>query len=431
VSLPSERSGVQEPLSGRTVIVVGGGICGPAAALLLARAGAEVTVLERIRDFSRAGGGYVLAANGLAVLYGLGLREILQAKGRVVRATWTRLEGGRLLAHHAMPDWGPDLDHGLGVARFELCNAFLDAMDAEPRITVRLGAHVEGASPDGTVRFTTADGPATELRADLVIGADGVKSAVRSSGADRFGGSLQRTGLAVARIMAELRPDEVEPIEGYGETWTRFGTTIGGAAGVAGRTYMSLAAGSWRVRRALARRDLAALSRLWSRVLPAAGRAIERLSSFDDLLVNPIDKVTCRTWVDGRVVLLGDAAHAMSPHVGQGANSSLLDAAVLVDELGRAARQGESQDVALTRYEARRKPEATRVQRISWREAILSERLIAPGVRHLRNVVMLLVARRRGGGFSPADMRARSIAQEDPAEIYAVVSQIMGRRSAA
>ena len=86
---------------------------------------------------------------------------------------------------------------------------------------------------------------------------------------------------------------------------------------------------------------------------------MERVSSFDDLLVNTVRSVACRRWFSGRLVLLGDAAHAMPPNLGQGANSALVDSLVLAEELARAPSVMD----ALVGYDKRRRPLARRVQK--------------------------------------------------------------------
>jgi 2-polyprenyl-6-methoxyphenol hydroxylase-like FAD-dependent oxidoreductase len=411
-------------LSGLRVTMAGGGVAGPVAALLLARAGADIVLFERISGFGVAGGGYVLAPNGLSVLYGLGLRDALLPKGRVVRETTTLLADGTPLARHRIRDFGHGLDHGLAVPRPVLCGALQDAVRAEPRIEARYGATVTGATRDGVVRYTDAGGAGGELTADLVIGADGVRSAVRADG--RFGARLRRTPLAVIRLMAPGDPfgrDASEALRtSYGEVWTRMGTTIAGG-NASGRTYLSLAAGARPLRSALRHRDLAAVSRLWGRVLPQVGPVLDQLDRFDQLLVNEIDVVTCRRWVDGRLALIGDAAHAMPPHLGQGANSALLDAAVLAAELAAAARRGAGVDAGLARYAARRRPAVTRVQRLSSVTAFVADRMVAPGVRQARDAAMRAVSRIPGAGLSPADLRVRAVMQEDPARIYELVGE--------
>jgi 2-polyprenyl-6-methoxyphenol hydroxylase-like FAD-dependent oxidoreductase len=110
---------------------------------------------------------------------------------------------------------------------------------------------------------------------------------------------------------------------------------------------------------AVARGDLGAFSQEWRRVLPAAADLLERVSSFDDLLVNTVRSVACWRWFSGRLVLLGDAAHAMPPNLGQGANSALVDSLVLAEELARAPSVMD----ALVGYDKRRRPLARRLQK--------------------------------------------------------------------
>jgi hypothetical protein len=110
---------------------------------------------------------------------------------------------------------------------------------------------------------------------------------------------------------------------------------------------------------AVSRRDLGAFRQEWRRVLPTAADLLERVSSFDDLLVNTVSRVDCRRWFSGRLVLLGDAAHAMPPNLGQGANSALVDGVILAEELTSAA----SVENALVAYDKRRRPLARRVQK--------------------------------------------------------------------
>ena len=129
--------------------------------------------------------------------------------------------------------------------------------------------------------------------------------------------------------------------------------------------------------------DLAGYVARWSEVVPAAEVLLGALAGVDDLLVNDVGEVRTGTWVDGRTVLVGDAAHAMAPNLGQGANSALLDVAVLADELARRPDQAG----ALAAYEQARRRPVTRVQRNAELLARLGH-LRSPVGRRVRNGIV-------------------------------------------
>src|SRR5580765_7042651 len=153
------------PPAAPSVIVAGAGIGGAATALLLARRGARVTLLERVAEPRAVGAGILLQPNGLAVLYGLGLRDALAARARVGREIRLADGAGRLLAGTPVPDLGGGWDHVLVLRRSHLLTVLLDAVRAEPAIAARFSCEVTEARPDGAVTWR---GPAGEegARAD-------------------------------------------------------------------------------------------------------------------------------------------------------------------------------------------------------------------------------------------------------------------------
>ena len=217
----------------------------------------------------------------------------------------------------------------------------------------RFGCTVMSADPSGSLVVRSGPGgggpTASTLHADLVVGADGVNSAVRSTGG--FYSRLSAGSSYVRTI-----------VQGHANPWfEEFWTPLGsfGHAPLGGdTTYFWAAAQSPAVTDAVSRRDLVSFAAEWRRVLPIAGEFLAKVSSFDDLLVNTVRRVDCRRWFSGRLVLLGDAAHAMAPNLGQGANSALGDAVALAEALGPAT----SVQTALERYDHRRRPAARRVQ---------------------------------------------------------------------
>ena len=388
------------------VTVVGAGIGGLTAALLLAKAGATVTVVEQRQEPAELGAGLMLQPNGLAVLEGLGLAAGIRGRGRQLTRMAIYDQESRSLSAGEMPDFGAGLDHYVAVRRRDLHAELLGAVRLEPGICTRFGVTVTGADPAGAVRLADVSGSAPSdgsLDADLVVGADGVNSVVRTAGSFVARVSDRQT----TYVRGLVRGDEPDTIAEY---WTSFGAF--GAAPVApDLTYFYAAAYRGAAAAAVGEQDLAAFTTAWRAVLPAAGALLDRVRSFDDLLVNGVRRVRCRNWVDGRLVLLGDAAHAMAPNLGQGANSAMVDAAVLTDELGRGPL-----DQALLRYQRRRRRPVTRVQTVSDGVAGLSG-LTGRHPLLLRGATMRLMA------HSPRllERQVRSAQQEDPAVILAAV----------
>ena len=156
--------------------------------------------------------------------------------------------------------------------------------------------------------------------------------------------------------------------------------------------------------------DLSAFQAVWADAYPLASRILGGLRSFDELLVNEVRTVHCDHWHDGRLVLLGDAAHAMAPNLGQGANSALVDAAVLLDEVRRAATLEEG----LRAYEERRRPAVTKVAMMSARIGRLGD-VTQPTLRVIRNRVLMPVA-----GMLSSPKTTAVVMQESPGLLFAI-----------
>src|SRR5688572_3045895 len=358
-------------LSGLTVTICGGATGGCAAALLLARAGARVTLLERVAEPRAIGAGIAIAENGLAVLESLGLHDALAAARPVTEVRIVDAFGRTLLAPRGEPP------RAVMLRRSTLQGMLLDAVVKEPGIECRFGVEVTRASPLGEVTLRDGAGETTE-RADLVIGADGVHSRVRDGGA--FGARVRRTGLRYVRML--LSGDVATGTE----AWTPAG--LFGAFPVDGGTYAFASCGTPECSAALDARDLDAFRGAWARAYPAATRILASLTSFDELIQNEVIRVDCERWSDGRLVLLGDAAHAMAPNLGQGANSALVDAAVLQFEL----RRHDTLEKALTAYHRRRARAVKRVADASARLGALAEVThVVP--RTMRDRLLLPIAR--------------------------------------
>jgi FAD-dependent urate hydroxylase len=335
-------------------VVVGAGIGGLAASLLLSRVAARVTLVERAERPSEVGAALALQPNGMAVLDSLGLLPAVEAvSARIDRLDIRSVTGRRLLTAR-MPDLDAGLDHAIAVRRTDLHLLLLEAVAGVASVDTRFGYAAMSADPSGAVTITSTaeNGPdmgSVSLRADVIVGADGVNSAVRSTG-----GFKSRVSPGSSYVRAIVRGRASPWFEEY---WTPLGSF--GQAPLGGDiVYFWAASHVGAAADAVARRDLGAFRQEWRRVLPVAADLLEQVSSFDDLLVNTVRSVYCRRWFSGRLVLLGDAAHAMPPNLGAGANSALVDGVVLAEELATAPSVMD----ALAGYDKRRRPLARRVQ---------------------------------------------------------------------
>jgi len=324
-------------------IVIGAGPAGLATAIALDRAGCTVEVHERGAGPRRQGNGLTLWPNGLSAL-----DSIDPAAGAAVRAAGLAAPGmamwsnsGRVLYEVSGPLMDTIGGNGLAVHRADLQAALHGLL--RPGV-VRFGARCVGARTcAGRAVATFADG--SEAAADLVVGADGIRSAVRASaGLSR---RLRYGGFTVWRATIPFRLPPTPGLLSFGATG-QFGLWRLPGERVYWFASTSAAEG---VHRRGASRPPAAFAG-WHEPIPQLLAA----TPDEQLVVNDIyECAPLRSWSRGRVVLVGDAAHPSMPNMGQGTSQAFEDAAVLGDCLRAAA----SLDAALRRYQERRRQRAT------------------------------------------------------------------------
>ena len=322
-------------------VVVGGGVAGAAAALALDAAGIGVRVLEAApQDAVDAGAFLVLAGNGMRALHQLGVSP----------TAGFRLETARFLSADGVERAVSALDGHLCLRRAELV-AELRAEMLRRGLRVEHDARFAAASQDGDgVSLRLADG--REVHGDLLLGADGLNSAVRAQidpGPPRYVGQQVFYGTG-AEVPHE--PGRIEMITGSA-------VNFGYAVSPQRRTF-------WFARLAAPPLDpgepaASRRARLLAALRPDATPAADVVEAADEVLAtNARDLVPLPRWRDGRMLLLGDAAHAASPATGQGAAMALEDAVLL----GKALR-----DRDLDVYERLRRP---RMERNAARSARMS-----------------------------------------------------------
>jgi len=404
---PDGIRGGGTPDDGERVLVAGGGIAGLAAALGLARQGRPVLVLESRADFTELGAGIQLAPNAFRALDRLGAGAAVRA--RAVHIGELRfMDGttGRPVARLPLDDAYRERFGGpyAVVHRNDLYAPLLAACRAACGVRLRTGARVADYAQDGSgVSVRLAGGE--RVRGAALVGADGIRSAVRrrlvGDGRPRVSGhTIHRAVIPIARVPAELRVNAATLWAGPG--WHLVHYPIGppgdpGCEGGGGR-FLNLAA----TRDDGATEELAGVPAARAHVLarfPGIAEVPRRLLGLgrDWRTWVLCDRDPVPRWSEGRVVLVGDAAHPMLQYAAQGACQALEDAVVL-GELAAGVPSGAELAGAFTKFVAARRERTAAAQLVA-RE--LGHRLYHPsGEDAVRRNALL-------SGLTAADLRDR------------------------
>ncbi len=364
---------------GPSIAVVGAGIGGLTASLLLARSGFTVRLVEKRPHIEEEGAGLQLSPNASRVLIDAGLLPALAPDaGAPERVRMRRARDGREIAVVPLGDLA-SRRHGapyLLMHRADLSRALEEAVRREDRVTIDYGWEALARPPRGagTTLLLRRDGAADrELDATALVAADGVWGKLNASGPPRFSGFTAWRGLAPASAApAFARANEVGLWLGPQAHLVHY--PIRGA-----QTINIVAVVEDRVPH-----------EGWSRE-GEAGRLVEAFARFDGAARGLIagaadwrawslfDREPLRRWGEGPMTLLGDAAHPMLPFLAQGAAMAIEDAAILSAELAPVAKAGPAPckngvanaiAMAFSRYEEARMPRTARVQREARRNAL-------------------------------------------------------------
>ncbi|MEU8900649.1 FAD-dependent monooxygenase [Nocardia sp. NPDC048505] len=324
-------------------LVVGAGIGGLAAAVALHQRGWQVEVLERAPEITEIGAGLSIQPNGLRALDVLGLGDRLRTGGPAGPPQGIRKANGAWLIRNDTAGLTRRFGTWAIVHRAELVDILRAALPAD---ALRPGAEVRAVQPDGTVRYA---GGATA--ADLVIGADGLHSVTRRSlwphaAAPRY------LGYTTWRLLTAPHP-----LPGTAEIWGR-GERFGYIPMPDGRAYCYLMANA-PAGSDIGLDQLRARFARWHDPVPAL---LESAHPAAVLQHDTYELPNLDSYVHGQVALLGDAAHAMAPNLGQGACQALEDAVTLaaaVDALGV--------DAGLAEYDRLRRPRTQLIAQLSRR----------------------------------------------------------------
>ncbi|HET7322374.1 MAG TPA: FAD-dependent oxidoreductase [Longimicrobiaceae bacterium] len=397
--------------------VVGGGPAGMMLGFLLARAGVEVVVLEKHADFLRDFRGDTIHPSTMQVMYELGLLpQFLQRPHAELKHVEAEVGTDRIrLADFShlptrcrfvafMPQWD-FLDflkeHASRYPTFEL------RMEAEVTELVREGDRVVG------VRATTPGGP-LEVRADLVVGADGRSSIVR----ERAGLDVQDVGAPMDVLWMRISRRESDPDQSLGRL-DNGAMLILLDRGDYWQCAFVIPKGSWDEVR---ERGLPAFRVALTRIAPFLADRVDELRDWDDVKLLTVRVDRLRRWYRPGVLCIGDAAHAMSPIGGVGINLAVQDAIATANLLARPLREGRLTEEDLAAVQDRRELPARLTQRL---QVFLQNRVIRRALaaddaapislpRPMRLLLRLpwvqhMAARAIGLGFRPEHVRTEEL----------------------
>lgn len=346
------------------VAVIGAGMGGLTAALALQQAGVRVTVHEQAPELKELGAGLTLAPNATRVYRYLGLEDRLRQVG--VSPTYAGVrhyQTGEMLVYR---ERGRLLEEEYGAPyiqlhRADLHTALVDAVTANDPDAIKLNHSFVDLQQDASgVQVEFASGETAH--ADVVVGADGVRSAVRGKlfghGAPKFTGHVAWRGLVQ---VDSIEPGLVQPDSGISigpkQLFTRYY--------VRNRTLINVVAfarmDGWEIESWSEHADMEELYEVfagWNEEVTTLIHALPPELCFKWALFG---RKPLQNWTVGRVTLLGDAAHPMLPFLGMGAATAIEDGLVIA----RCFAQAEDPDHALTAYQAERLPRGNFIMQAS------------------------------------------------------------------
>ena len=366
-----------------SVAIVGAGIGGLTAALALSARGCEVTLIERRTGFSEAGAGIQLSPNASRVLIDLGLGPALRrAASEPERVVIRELATERVIGGMAL---GGFMQRRFGAAYYVIHRAalqtiLLDAVRGRPGVRLLVGRTVTALASEGaraTVAMEAANGAVETLAADLVVGADGLWSTARAALGDKRQPVHRRVAAWRATVPREAAPPDLQG----GDTglWLgRAGHVVhypvngGRLLNIVALEHRAASVEGWS-----APGDRAEIRRSFATAAPLLSALLEVPDTWQ---VWSLFDLPATTMAQGRIALLGDAAHPVLPFLAQGGALAIEDAAAL------AALLTEDVPAGLRAYAQNRLRRVRRVQQAARRNGSVYH--AAGPMAFARNLVM-------------------------------------------
>jgi 2-polyprenyl-6-methoxyphenol hydroxylase-like FAD-dependent oxidoreductase len=356
-------------------LIVGGGPAGAVLALLLARRGVPVTVLEKHRTLDRSFRGNTLNPAVLELLDDLGLADRTLALPHAKTTHFTAVDAGGAVRFAEFGALDTPFPFVALVQQADFLPLVFDEVARHPHARLVMGADVQGLiEEDGTVRGVVyeRDGARHELRAPLVVACDGRNSAVRAES----GLPLKRYGAPIDVLWFTLPRSDAD--DEQAGAYFRFGRGAMLAlmdAGTHWQVGTIIEKGSFPALRA---RGIDAFRRDVAGAAPEFADRLEALADWERMALLGVEVSRLRRWSRPGLLCIGDAAHAMSPVGMVGINLAIQDAACAADLLAAKLRTGRVSATDLRAVQRRREPAVRLVQ---WMQVLAHRRVLAPMLR--------------------------------------------------
>ena len=360
--------------------ILGGGIAGLTAAIALKQKGIHATVFEAAPEIKALGAGLLLAANAVKGYERLGIAEKIVARGLALPTFSILDQRGRVITSADAAKIGRQYGlHNFAIHRSELHEALLTELDPDQVQTSKRAAHFEKLD-DGAIEIHFADGSAQLT--DYLIVAEGLHSAVRRQ---LLPASEPRyAGYTCWRAVIDT-PAALAGLSVASETWGKYGRF--GIVPLAGdKIYWFACMNAPQNDPAMRAIKVADLQRFFQKFHPAVRAILENTRDADLLWNDIIDLKPIEQFAFGNIVLIGDAAHATTPNMGQGACQAIEDAVILADELEKNADPA----AAFAAFEKRRLERVHFIVNNSWRLGKIAQ-LSQPWLVGLRNLLFRLI----------------------------------------
>ncbi|MBR0695798.1 NAD(P)/FAD-dependent oxidoreductase [Bradyrhizobium lablabi] len=374
----------------RKALIIGAGIAGPVAAMFLKRAGIEAEIYEAWPYSTGIGGGLQIAPNGMHVLAELGLADELIARGSIAESFDFYSQGGKRLG-----SLNRNMRERFGQPAVNMCRATLNETLVDKAWSSNVSVFFEKRlvkiedRGDQPVIVYFADG--TTAEGDFVIGADGVHSMVRrhvvpdgpmpfDTGLIGFGGFVPRA--VIENLAIGQRVETTFGQSGFFGYGFCSSARDGGAMWWSTQPSHGMTAAAYRLQTQDAiKQHLRDFHSGWHDPIPAIIEAAENI-----VVTDTLDVATLPTWSRKRTLLIGDAAHATSPHAGQGASLALEDAM----RLGALMRDGQELGLTFQNFEHERRPRTEKIVAIARRNGN-SKRQFSPTGAWIRDHMLKLL----------------------------------------